>query len=68
MSADVERVQTEAAATQSGTSCCARCGSANVLRDAWACWDVRSGDWVLASVFDHAFCVHCDAETTLTER
>jgi hypothetical protein len=50
------------------TPCWSRCGSVNVLRDAWATWDAQAGDWVLSSVFDHAFCADCDAETTLTDR
>jgi hypothetical protein len=54
--------------TEAGAPRCARCGSANILRDAWARWDARVGDWMLAGVFDHAFCVDCDDDTTMTQR
>jgi hypothetical protein len=35
---------------------CSRCGSTNVLRDAYAEWDITKQDWVLQNVFDHAVC------------
>ncbi|OAN58669.1 DUF5983 family protein [Sphingobium sp. TCM1] len=44
---------------------CASCGSADVMRDAWACWDDDTQDWVLGSVFDAAFCETCENDTTL---
>jgi hypothetical protein len=44
---------------------CASCGSADVMRDAWACWDDHTQDWVLGSVFDAAFCEVCENDTTL---
>ena len=44
---------------------CATCGSTRVLRDAWACWDPRCGDWVLGAVFDHAVCDDCGEDTRL---
>jgi hypothetical protein len=71
---------TEIAATQSGdlaepaaaarpvagtTVRCASCGSADVMRDAWACWDDHTQAWVLGSVFDAAFCEACENDTTL---
>lgn len=44
---------------------CGSCGSADVMRDAWACWDDDTQDWVLGSVFDAAFCEACENDTTL---
>ena len=46
---------------------CAHCGSDDVMRDAWAEWDVEKQDWVLRSVFDQAYCENCDGDTTLSE-
>lgn len=44
---------------------CATCGSADVLRDAWAGWNSLTGAWELDQVFDHAFCRKCDGAATL---
>jgi hypothetical protein len=44
---------------------CSHCGSENVLRDAWAAWDVDTQTWVLASVFYAGFCDHCEGEVTV---
>jgi hypothetical protein len=30
---------------------CTACGSADILRDAWACWDENQQDWVLHSSY-----------------
>jgi len=49
---------------------CEKCGSTQVLRDAWAEWDVESQEWVLQNVFDHAVCesdVCNGAETAIDE-
>jgi len=46
---------------------CRGCGSENVMRDAWAEWDVVSQQWELKSVFDSAYCEECDSETKLVE-
>lgn len=46
---------------------CAHCGSSDVMRDAWAEWDVETQDWVLGTIFDHAHCNDCDGKTTLSE-
>ena len=45
---------------------CERCGSEEVLRDAWAEWDVDGQEWVLQNVFDHSVCVskECDGRET----
>lgn len=44
---------------------CAACGSENVVRDAWACWDADGQCWTLAVVFDHAECQDCGTATTI---
>lgn len=46
---------------------CRTCGSSLVTRDAWAEWDVDAQDWVLASVYDYAFCHRCGEETRIEE-
>lgn len=46
---------------------CSHCGSDDVMRDAWAEWDVEKQDWVLSSVYDHTYCEGCEGETTLSE-
>ncbi|MFZ5746411.1 MAG: hypothetical protein ACOY45_02005 [Pseudomonadota bacterium] len=47
---------------------CDRCGGTAVTREAWAEWDVPSQQWLLADLFDYAFCHRCHRRTTLTER
>jgi hypothetical protein len=47
---------------------CEDCGSQDVMRDAWAHWDVGSQDWVLGAVFDYAHCDACGGETNIEER
>jgi hypothetical protein len=44
---------------------CSRCGSDDVARDAWACWDVYSQSWRRTAVFDYAHSHACEGETTL---
>jgi ribosomal protein S27AE len=39
---------------------CGRCGSEEVLKDAYAEWDVKSQSWVLHSTYDDNRCGHCD--------
>lgn len=46
---------------------CRTCGSENVLRDAFAEWDVSKQDWVLQNVFDDAVCDDCGGETRINE-
>ena len=46
---------------------CEACGSERVTRDAWAEWDVDTQDWVLASVYDYAFCHDCEEDARLKE-
>ncbi len=47
---------------------CSVCGSDDVVRDAWAAWDTDRQEWVLASVFDDAFCEACERSVALSER
>jgi hypothetical protein len=47
---------------------CSQCGGEDVMRDAWATWDVTSQTWVLGEVFDYAFCADCEADATIVER
>lgn len=44
---------------------CTTCGSQEVLRDAWAAWDVDAQDWVLRQTFDDAYCQECDGPTKI---
>lgn len=43
---------------------CSNCGSLDVVRDAWAEWDLGSGDWRLKTTFDHFVCNACGEEIT----
>lgn len=45
---------------------CETCGSELVTRDAWAEWDVAEQNWVLAAVYDYAFCHACEESTEIT--
>lgn len=47
---------------------CNICGSANILRDAWAEWDIERQRWRLAEVAPAAYCRDCDGATKLAER
>lgn len=38
------------------------CGSSDILRDAYACWDENTQQWVLHSCYDLFCCEACDAE------
>ena len=44
---------------------CAYCGSDNVVRDAWAEWDIENQEWELQDVYDDAYCFECDDSTSL---
>jgi hypothetical protein len=46
---------------------CGDCGGEDVVRDAWAAWDVGSQTWELHATLDAAFCHDCDTEVTLAE-
>lgn len=44
---------------------CERCGSDNVMHDAWAVWNVAAQEWELGAVFDYMHCDRCEGETTI---
>jgi len=46
---------------------CAHCGSSEVRKDAWAAWDLHAQQWEVAAIYDHVYCLDCDAETTIVE-
>jgi hypothetical protein len=47
---------------------CDKCGSEDVLADAYVCWDVAAQTWEVASTFDKgAYCNQCDGEARLKE-
>jgi hypothetical protein len=50
------------------TYCCNRCGSTDVVRDAWAAWNAELQQWEIDQLFDHAFCNTCEGDTGLTEK
>ena len=47
---------------------CEGCGTPGVTREAWAAWDAEHQAWVLAEMFDYAFCHRCHRRTQLGER
>lgn len=47
---------------------CEGCGTPGVTREAWAAWDVDTQAWVLAEMFDYAFCHRCHRRTQLEQR
>jgi hypothetical protein len=46
---------------------CSDCGSHDVRRDAFACWDYDAQQWVLGPVFDQGYCEDCGGEASLDE-
>lgn len=44
---------------------CGTCGSENVVKDAWACWNPDTGLWELENVLDHEHCHLCEGKTKL---
>lgn len=46
---------------------CKQCGSENVVKDAWASWDIKKQEYVLEDIFDNEFCKDCDRETIIIE-
>ena len=48
---------------------CSRCGSDDVLADAYAEWDVETQAWEVAQTFDKGgYCNKCDGETRIEEQ
>jgi hypothetical protein len=45
---------------------CNRCGSADILADAYASWNFETQEWEISQAFDKgAFCPDCDGETKI---
>lgn len=42
---------------------CARCGTTDVVRDAFGRWCQESGQWVLLDVYDSTYCRVCEEST-----
>ncbi|MEC3950862.1 hypothetical protein [Sphingobium sp. HWE2-09] len=38
---------------------CNVCGSDHITRDARGRWDILAQDWVIETIFDHAWCHRC---------
>lgn len=38
------------------------------MREAWAEWNVAAQDWVMAQMFDFAFCLNCHRSTRIVAR
>ena len=53
---------------QRRTMQCRHCESEDVYRDAYASWDIATQEWVLANVYDDAYCNKCECDTKLDER
>lgn len=46
---------------------CANCGSENIVKDAWAEWDIDKQEWVLSTFFDDTFCQDCESHYNYAE-
>ena len=44
---------------------CSKCGSDDVVSDAWAEWSVEEQQWQLGQVFDQTFCLACESDCSL---
>jgi hypothetical protein len=47
---------------------CSVCGSERIVRDAWVSWDTETKDWHPTTVFDHAYCLSCEGESSVEWR
>lgn len=43
---------------------CLKCGSNNIVADAFAEWSVDEQDWVLRSTYDYHICDDCGEENS----
>ena len=41
---------------------CSECGSDDVRKDSWACWDIDEQKWVLHETYDYTYCEACEEE------
>ena len=46
---------------------CSRCKSDEVVKDAFASWDVEQQTWVLRSYYDATYCNTCEESCNLEE-
>ncbi|MBC8315250.1 MAG: hypothetical protein H8E51_07080 [Bacteroidetes bacterium] len=46
---------------------CAKCGSDDVMKDAWAEWSVETQNWILHSVYDNTWCEKCEENCKVIE-
>lgn len=46
---------------------CSKCGSENVVKDAFAEWNIDKQEWVLHSVYDFTSCNDCGEEDCVDE-
>lgn len=42
---------------------CTSCGSVDILRDAYACWDENQQNWVLHSCYNAYRCETCNVQS-----
>ena len=47
---------------------CGRCGSTNIVVDAYVRWDEEKQDWVIANVFEYSICEDCETEEFLVDK
>jgi hypothetical protein len=55
-------------ASKSEFPICSSCGSARIVRDAWAQWNADMWTWELNAVYDHSFCLECEMEAPMEWR
>lgn len=46
---------------------CKRCGSDEVVRDAWARWDFAKQEWIVDDLFGDYYCRSCEGECEISE-
>ncbi len=46
---------------------CAKCGSDEVVKDAYAQWNVDKQNWEIQNIFDMSFCEVCECECSIQE-
>jgi hypothetical protein len=46
---------------------CGKCGSSQVMKDAWAEWCLETQQWELSQTFDDAYCEDCEGECSIDE-
>ena len=46
---------------------CSKCGSEDVVVDAYVKWNPEKDDWEIDNVFDYCFCNECEQECDLID-